>query len=112
LLKPFTFAKFSLVINKLLQKETRLSKKTANLPPKEFFVKTTEERNRFVKIKYDDVVVIESEKNYVKIHTINEKITSYLTLKEIKEGLDETNDFIQIHRSFIISKNYIEKVDG
>jgi len=113
LLKPFTFAKFSLVINKLLQKETRLSKKAAtSLLPKEFFVKTTEERNRFVKIKYDDVVVIESEKNYVKIHTINEKITSYLTLKEIKEGLDETNDFIQIHRSFIISKNYIEKVDG
>jgi len=110
LLKPFTFAKFALTINKLLKKgnEAINIKKSA----KDFYVKTTEERNRFIKIRFDDVIAIEGEKNYVKIHTIHESIISYLTLKEMNERLDEMHDFIQVHRSFIISKNYIEKVDG
>lgn len=109
LLKPFTFAKFALTINKLI-KEGRRAKTTEAV--NEFYVKTTEERNRFVRIKFDDVIAIESVKNYIKIYTMTEDIMTYLTLKEIKERFDETDDFIQIHRSFIISKNYIEKVEG
>ncbi|MGK9117481.1 LytR/AlgR family response regulator transcription factor [Olivibacter jilunii] len=109
LLKPFTFAKFALTINKLI-KDNHQVRTEEN--PKEFYVKTTEERNRFVRIKFDDVIAVESVKNYIKIYTIDEEIMTYLTLKEIKERFDETDDFIQIHRSFIISKNYIEKVEG
>lgn len=75
-------------------------------------VKITEERNRYVRVKFDEVIAIESVKNYIKIYTTTEEIMTYLTLKEIKERFDETDDFIQIHRSFIISKNYIEKVEG
>lgn len=109
LLKPFTFAKFALTINKLIKDSTRVSREEN---PNEFYVKTTEERNRFVRIKFDEVIAVESVKNYIKIYTMAEEIMTYLTLKEIKERFDETDDFIQIHRSFIISKNYIEKVEG
>ena len=109
LLKPFTFAKFALAINKLLNDNPRVRTEDNS---KEFYVKTTEERNRFVRIKFDEVIAIESVKNYIKIYTTTEEIMTYLTLKEIKERFDETDDFIQIHRSFIISKNYIEKVEG
>ncbi|MGK9127511.1 LytTR family DNA-binding domain-containing protein [Olivibacter sp. SA151] len=109
LLKPFTFAKFALTINKLLNDNPRVRMEDSS---KEFYVKTTEERNRFVRIKFDEVIAVESVKNYIKIYTTTEEIMTYLTLKEIKERFDETDDFIQIHRSFIISKNFIEKVEG
>ncbi|MEH6304483.1 LytTR family DNA-binding domain-containing protein [Olivibacter sp. CPCC 100613] len=109
LLKPFTFAKFALTINKLLKDKPKSKNDEST---KEFYVKTTEERNRFVRIKFDEVIAIESVKNYIKIYTMTEEIMTYLTLKEIKERFDDTDDFIQIHRSFIISKNYIEKVEG
>jgi len=110
LLKPFTFAKFALTVNKLLKSAS------VNMQPgeraKDFYVKTTEERNRFVRIKFEDIIAVESVKNYIKIYTTEEEVVTYLTLKEIKERLDETSSFIQIHRSFIISKDYIEKVEG
>ncbi|WP_134091476.1 LytTR family DNA-binding domain-containing protein [Olivibacter sp. XZL3] len=109
LLKPFTFAKFALTISKLIKEDV---KSHAEESTREFYVKTTEERNRFVRVKFDEVIAVESVKNYIKIHTLSEEIMTYLTLKEIKERFDETDDFIQIHRSFIISKNYIEKVEG
>jgi len=109
LLKPFTFAKFALTIDKLIKDNLRIRTGDST---KEFYVKTTEERNRYVRVKFDEVIAIESVKNYIKIYTTTEEIMTYLTLKEIKERFDETDDFIQIHRSFIISKNYIEKVEG
>jgi len=114
LLKPFTFAKFALTINKILKSE----KSEANTAPagkdyeRDFYIKTTDERNKFVRIRFLDIIAVESIKNYVKIYTGSEEIVSYLTLKEIKERLDESSDFIQIHRSFIVSKKYIEKVEG
>lgn len=110
LLKPFTFAKFALSINKLIKNNSNSANSYER--PKDFYVKTTEERNRFLKIRFEEVIAVESVKNYIKIYTVNEEIITYLTLKEVKERLDETNDFIQIHRSFIISKNHIEKVEG
>ncbi|QNL50833.1 response regulator transcription factor [Olivibacter sp. SDN3] len=110
LLKPFTFAKFALAINKLIKTDI-VSAQTID-KAKDFYVKTTEERNRFVRIKFDDVIAVESVKNYIKIYTTTEEVITYLTLKEIKERLDETANFIQVHRSFVISKDYIEKVEG
>lgn len=110
LLKPFTFAKFALSINKLIKSDVNSAVNYEK--PKDFYVKTTEERNRFLKIKFEEVIAVESVKNYIKIYTTQEEIMTYLTLKEVKERLDESNDFIQIHRSFIISKNHIEKVEG
>jgi len=112
LLKPFTFAKFALTINKLIKNTSAISTAHSSEKTKDFYVKTTEERNRFLKIRFEDVIAVESVKNYIKIYTVNEEIITYLTLKEVKGRLDETNDFIQIHRSFIISKNHIEKVEG
>lgn len=110
LLKPFTFAKFALTINKLIKNDVVSAQIIEKA--KDFYVKTTEERNRFVRIKFDDVIAVESVKNYIKIYTTTEEVITYLTLKEIKERLDETANFIQVHRSFVISKDYIEKVEG
>ncbi|WP_345234070.1 LytTR family DNA-binding domain-containing protein [Olivibacter ginsenosidimutans] len=110
LLKPFTFAKFALTVNKLIKVVIAPTAKQA--AQKHFYVKTTEERNRFVRVYIPDIIAVESVKNYIKIYTTTDEIVTYLTLKEIKEKLNETANFIQVHRSFIISTDHIEKIEG
>ncbi|RZK17447.1 MAG: DNA-binding response regulator, partial [Pedobacter sp.] len=39
-------------------------------------------------------------------------IVTYISLSEIKIILQDYPNFAQAHRSFIIAKNYIEKVEG
>lgn len=112
LLKPFSLAKFALTMNKVLKGQATSSLSNEMKTQKDFYVKTIHERNRLVRIRFDDVIAVEGEKNYVKIYTTQGEIISYLTLKEIRERFDEIEDFIQVHRSFLVSKNYIDKVEG
>lgn len=111
LLKPFTFAKFALTINKLVKNDLGQTKKTVGSVG-DFYIKTTEERNRFIRVDVRNIIAVEGFKNYIKIFTTADEIITYLTLKEVKEKLNETANFIQIHRSFVISTNHIEKVEG
>lgn len=77
-----------------------------------FFVRNKNDRNNLIKIRYFDIIAIESLLNYVKIYTTLGEIVTYIMMSEIKAVLDNFPIFMQAHRSYIISKNYIEKVDG
>lgn len=44
------------------------------------------------------------------IHTKNEQVVTYNTLKYFEENLPDT-DFIKIHKSFIVALNKVEKTD-
>lgn len=69
-----------------------------------------EGRDTFL-IKPSDIVWLETDKQNKKviIHTTKEDISIRQTLKEIQDKL--TNDFIQIHRSKIVSKKHIKKLE-
>ena len=105
LLKPFEFERFYKAIQKALadQKNTRKQEDSSDF----VFVKT-DGKNNFEKVKIGDILYIEGLKNYVAIHLRETQIITYNTLKNIKENLPETS-FIQIHKSFIISLQHIEK---
>lgn len=62
-------------------------------------------------VKHQDIVWIETDKQTKKliIHTIKEEISTRQTLKEVQEKL--TSDFIQVHRSSIVNKNYVKKLE-
>jgi two-component system LytT family response regulator len=108
LLKPYTLAKFSSTIIKLFPGAPIEN----TLDDDFFFVKNRDDGLKLVKINYEDVVAVESLQNYIKIHTPAEKIVTYISLSEIKKKLLHKSSFIQIHRSFIISKQFITKIDG
>lgn len=108
LLKPFSFAKFSLTLSRLFpagQNEVRAN---------EFFlVKNKEEDLRIVKVNYADVVAFESLQNYVKIYLINDKsITAYLSIKDVLELVRGRLNFRQLHRAFVISTDHINYIEG
>jgi DNA-binding LytR/AlgR family response regulator len=104
LVKPITFDRFFKAINKFLnQQRSEDNHPTAlNLKPAEGADYIYVNANRkYVKIQFDQVLYVESLKDYVRIHTTETKVT---TKEKISEFVDQLPDyFLRIHRSFIVN---------
>lgn len=59
----------------------------------------------------DDIHFIEGLKNYVSVQLKDEQIITYNTLKHLHESLPKSQ-FIQVHKSYIISIKHIDKIDN
>jgi len=112
LLKPYTIARFADTINRLFPKSEVNIDSQVTQKDDYFFVRNKNERNNLVRIRYVDIIFIESLQNYIRIHTLNDAVVTYMSLGEVKLILKDHPDFIQIHRSFVISQNYISKIEG
>ncbi|GGX02817.1 LytR/AlgR family response regulator transcription factor [Aquimarina muelleri] len=110
LLKPITFARFFMAIEKfkeqqsifLKEKETFSSSTPAMT--NDHFIFVSKNRKK-VKVIFDDILYIESLKDYVKIHLMNESHTIKYSITAFKKELDSR--FIRIHRSYIVNQNKI-----
>lgn len=106
LLKPIRFNRFLKAVNKLEQhKQTYIPPSTAFVPleRKSFFFNVGKKR---VKIFLDEILYIESLREYVRISTKDKSILTKFQLNEIEELLSK-NNFLRIHRSFIAAKDKI-----
>ncbi|MFD1094915.1 LytR/AlgR family response regulator transcription factor [Salegentibacter chungangensis] len=110
LVKPIPFPRFLKAVNKAI-KNHKESEKSA--PPKDpadhIFVKINKKKMK--KICLNEILVIESLKDYIKIITTSENFIVHQTLSSFTEGLPE-NDFLRIHRSYTISLDKVETVEG
>ena len=61
-----------------------------------------------IKVMLDDILYIESARDYLKIYTQNNAIVTRQTISSIEAVLSD-NEFLRIHRSFIVS---IKKIDS
>ncbi|MEM8527792.1 MAG: LytTR family DNA-binding domain-containing protein [Bacteroidota bacterium] len=111
LLKPITFTRFFKSINKYLsrleQKQSPVSVPVAkNTSPSEtedfIYVNTN---RKYVKVLFREVLYIESLKDYVRIHTENQRITTKNKISELVEKLP--NYFLRVHRSFVVNTRQI-----
>ena len=103
LLKPISFERFLKAVNKVLQTNYSLTEISA---PNLSFVYFRADR-KMVKVFLDDILYIESYRDYVIIHMKKEKLLKVkLTLNHVERMLPE-NQFLRIHRSFLVSINKI-----
>jgi len=112
LLKPYSFARFADAVIRLFPTFDRGSAGVSDHQEDYFFVRNKLDQNNLYKIKYTDIVAIESMQNYIRIIMATEFIVAYISLSEIREMLKNEENFMQVHRSFIISKRSITKVEG
>ncbi len=110
LLKPFTFERFLKAVNKayqliLIKPEGNSGNFSIGSVKEYMFVKSGYDT---VKVKFKNIRFIEGLKDYVKIHTTEGTILSLLNMKTLTDELPD--NFIRIHRSFIIDFNRIERV--
>src|SRR5688572_6350562 len=114
ILKPISLERFLKAVNKVLQ--TNLSSMQIANNSKEIHT----EPNRFlyfrvdrkmVKILLNDILFIEGLKDYVKIFTTSKTIVTKHVLSTL-EGMLPSDEFLRIHRSFIVAINKIDSYNA
>ena len=60
---------------------------------------------RYVKVVYDQILYVESVKDYIHIHTIDQTIITKEKISEFELKLP--HHFLRIHRSFIVNVDHI-----
>ncbi len=104
LLKPITFDRFFKAIDRYLRtQQTQL--KTLVLPAQDQFI-YIKTGGKFHKLYADDILYVESLKDYVIIHCNNQKINAKYKISDIEVELKPFN-FMRIHRSFIVNQKKI-----
>jgi two-component system LytT family response regulator len=116
LLKPFSKDRFDKALEKIFQKinngestngVNQLKKQVAERTLLDKIV--VKSNNNIHVIPINEVNYIESEDDYVMIHTDNGKYLKHQTMKFYEENLNDM--FIRIHRSYIVSVSQINKIE-
>ncbi len=110
--KPFSFERFSKAYfraEELLQlKESSQSVKIEDIKADFLFIKANK---KMVKVDFSEIFYIEGLGDYIKIHLADKKLITNLSMKKIHSLLPQ-KDFYRTHKSFIISLDKIEAVEG
>jgi DNA-binding LytR/AlgR family response regulator len=112
LLKPFSFERFTKAIFKAVD-AIKNSTKTSNEPAAEkspvFFIKSD---GKNYPVSLDDIVYCEAMKNYTMVALKNgQKLMPLIPLSKFEILLSEAGgEFVQAHRSFLVSKKHITAV--
>lgn len=102
LLKPITFARFFKSVEKFESLQTAPIQVTETIDntKKPDFIFVREDRKQ-VKIRFEDLLYIESLKDYIKIYTTHGNHLTKYSITGFQEQLDDR--FLRVHRSFIIN---------
>jgi two-component system LytT family response regulator len=104
LLKPITFDRFFKAIDRYLRSvQTQVGVLPETGIAQFIYVKVG---GKFHKLYADDILYIESLKDYVIIHCVDQKINAKYKISDIEIEL-KPFDFIRIHRSFIVNPKKI-----
>jgi two-component system, LytTR family, response regulator len=102
LLKPFSLARFTKACNKALE----MKKMQDEASPDFIFLKTGYEEE---KVLLDEIHYIEAEGNYMTYFLNNRKLLSRQSISDAL-GTLPADQFVRIHRSYLISLSKIEKI--
>ncbi|KAA2243087.1 response regulator transcription factor [Chitinophaga agrisoli] len=107
LLKPIEFSRFLMAVNKLKKPAapaTIIQSGPAATERMHLFFNVSK---KMVKVYLDEILYIESLKEYIRIVTKDKHILTKFQLGQIEELLAR-NNFLRVHRSFIVAKDKIE----
>jgi Response regulator of the LytR/AlgR family len=109
LLKPISYADFLKSANKAKYLfDLKSQQESLQESEDSIFVKS---EYRSIRVRFDNICYIEGMREYVRIHLSNGKpIMTLLSMKVLEEKLP-SNQFIRIHRSFIINRNKIDAIE-
>lgn len=108
LLKPFSFERFVKAINKLETKKTETPTVNSSRNEDGLFLRSNK---KLVQVRLNDILYVESIGNYVKVVTTSKEVQVREKISDILTLLPE-EDFIQVHKSFVVSKKHINEIEG
>jgi DNA-binding LytR/AlgR family response regulator len=105
LLKPVTFERFFQGIEKFLALKNSEVKRIGPLADEKNAFIYIKHKRKNIKLRFDQIIYIESVKDYIKIHLEHKVIEVKHGLTAMEEKLDSR--FVRVHRSFLINQYYI-----
>jgi DNA-binding LytR/AlgR family response regulator len=102
LLKPISFERFLKAVNKIM--DTRLTHAPQEKAESSLYFRSDRKTH---KVSMDDIIFIESLKDYIKVVTTSKTIITKQSISSIEERLPKSS-FIRIHRSFIVSLSKVQ----
>lgn len=111
LLKPISFDRFLKAVQKAMNQLAFAEEDMQAKKHKNYIVVKTDAKNKLQKIELDEVVYIEGMKNYVTIHKDQQQIMTLLNMKDLESSLPR-DQFIRVHKSYIISVDKIKIIEG
>jgi len=110
LVKPISMPRFTLAINRVFEAQNKHNATLKKVTKRPYiFVKI--DKKKMKKIYLDEILVIESLRDYLKISTSTNRYIIHQTLSSFTDQLPSDN-FIRIHRSYTVAINKIEAVEG
>lgn len=111
LLKPISFDRILKAVNKALEIKrgqiALLEKEESGDEKKEFlFVKSD---TRFFKIYYKDILMVEGMRDYVAIHTNQQRVLTLTSMTNMVKRLP-SDMFMRVHKSYIIGLQHISLI--
>ncbi|MCI4669461.1 MAG: LytTR family DNA-binding domain-containing protein [Bacteroidia bacterium] len=116
LLKPFSFERFLQAVNKAKEQHyLRYQEKTSPAPApipspnKDYF--SVKADGKIVKVFFEDILFIEGLKEYVRLICKDQRLVTLESLKKLEEILP-SEEFIRVHKSYIVARKRVKSLDG
>ncbi|HWJ91412.1 MAG TPA: LytTR family DNA-binding domain-containing protein [Flavisolibacter sp.] len=100
--KPIQYNRFLAALNKIKQ----ISNDPQTPAEDDFYIKSS---GKFVKLRYNDVLFVESLGDYVKYVTEDKSYVTHSTLKMVEEKMSN-GPFMKVHRSFIVNLQKVKDI--
>ncbi|MBS7231329.1 response regulator transcription factor [Flavobacterium psychroterrae] len=111
LVKPIEFPRLMKTLNKISKRLENKNNSPQEISQESPFIFVKIDKKRMKKIFFNEILVIESLKDYLKINTLTGKYIIHSTLSDFTDLLPERN-FLRIHRSYTIAIDKIDAVEG
>lgn len=113
LLKPFDFERFVQTIqkagNRLFKEAVTGKSKFPDSSHQSFLVIKADHKT--YRVRLEDILFIESLREYVAFHCVNQKLVSLDSLKNLTENLP-SDRFMRVHKSFIVNRDQVKALYG
>lgn len=112
LLKPFSFERFTKAVYKAIDQISATDKNPVTVAREKRNVIFIKSDGKNYPVYADDILYCEAMKNYTRVVLKTEqKLMPLIPLSKLETLLSEaSDDFVRVHRSFIIAKKYITAV--
>lgn len=107
LVKPFSFNRFFKAVNKAKDR-LEVTNNTSDDNEETIFLNVDKTLHKII---INTILYIESDRNYITVVTENQKLSYIDSLKNWTIKLSD-NQFVQVHKSFIINSKFVDKISG
>ena len=111
LLKPFSFERFAQAIYKVQTSKPKVETEVKTISKKQLESIFIKGDKKHIQITLNEIAYVESIGSYCKIITKEETNITHEKISNFEKILD-SNNFIRVHKSFMVSKRHIKSIEG